>query len=188
MNKYSTDGGLSKDEHRDEWPMRVGGLEMLCISGAEFFGKTFVRDECGGWDGVASVGAGGKKAVCGVGGKMIIADGILVDDRDANRGVRTGLNASRGFTSGEAICAQIAFTDDAEARGILRHFVGALEDAILAADALIIEVPDDAGGWIFFVGEHGASIEAGRIDAVMTRGRDGLLERKIGFGADELAD
>ena len=48
--------------------------------------------------------------------------------------------------------------------GILRHVVGALEHAILAADALVIEMPHDAGAGIFFIRMHGATEQASRLD------------------------
>ena len=47
----------------------------------------------------------------------------------------------------------------------------------MAADALVIEVPDNAGARIFFIGEHGAALQAGRLETMMAGGGDCLLER-----------
>src|SRR5438876_2109964 len=48
--------------------------------------------------------------------------------------------------------------------------------AILATDALIIQMPHDAGRRILLVGQHRATIQACWIDAMMTRARDHLLK------------
>jgi hypothetical protein len=50
----------------------------------------------------------------------------------------------------------------------------------LAPDALVIEVPDDAGYRIFVIGVYGTTVQARRINTVVTRRRDRLLNR---FGA-----
>ena len=56
----------------------------------------------------------------------------------------------------------------------------------MATDALVIEVADDAGARIFFVGEDGTTVEAAWISAVVTGGGDGLLKRsRAGSAVDE---
>ena len=119
---------------------------------------------------------------------MKFASSFLVDDGDADGGARTGLNASGRFPYSETVRAHVALADDAEARGILRHFVRTFEDAILASDALVIEMANDPGDWIFFVGENRAAVQAGGINAVMASSGDSLLVGKNRIGADELAD
>jgi hypothetical protein len=54
-----------------------------------------------------------------------------------------GLDARGGFADPQPISAHIAFANNAQARGVPRHFVRALENAVLAADALVIEMPND---------------------------------------------
>ncbi len=98
------------------------------------------------------------------------------------------MDAGGGFTFAETAVAHVALADDAEAFAVFRDVVGTLQDAILAADALIIEVADDAGERIFFVGEDGAAVEAGGVGAVVERGRDGLRKRMRVVAADEQAD
>ena len=101
---------------------------------------------------------------------------LFVDDGDADGLAGAGLDAGRGFAGGQAIAAHVALAHDSQRRIVLRHFVRAFEHAILAADALIIEVPDDAGRGIFFVSEHRATRQATRIDAMMARSRDCCLK------------
>jgi hypothetical protein len=73
--------------------------------------------------------------------------------------------------------AHVALTHDTAPRGIFRNVVRTLEDTVLAADALIIEMTHDAGVFIFFISEHRAAIETGRVYAVMAGSGDNLLVR-----------
>ena len=72
--------------------------------------------------------------------------------------------------------AHVAFTNDAALVRIFGNVVGAFKDAILAPNALVIEMADNAGAWVFFVIQNGATVQAGRIDAVMAGGCYRLLE------------
>ena len=101
----------------------------------------------------------------------------MIDDGDANGFARAGLDAGGGFTGGQAVAAHIAFAHDSKRRIVLWNFVGTFQDAVLAADALIVEVLDDSGDWIFFVSEDRAPVEAAWIDAMMTGGSNSCLER-----------
>ncbi len=92
---------------------------------------------------------------------------------------RAGLRAGGGLAGAEALVAHVAFADDAESRAVFRHVVGALQHAILAADALVIEMTHDAGDRILFVSEHRTAVEAAGIGAMVAGGGDGLL---IGCG------
>ena len=98
------------------------------------------------------------------------------------------LHAGGGLALGEPALAHVALAHDAEALVELRHVVRALQDAVAAADALVVEVAHDAGDRILFIGEHGAAVEARGILAMVARGRDGLRERMAAVGTDELAD
>lgn len=85
------------------------------------------------------------------------------------------MDAGGGFAFGQALVAHVAFSNDAAFFRILGNIVGALEDAVGAADALVVEVADDAGIGVLFIGSDGAAIEAAGIGAVVAGGGDGLL-------------
>ena len=91
-----------------------------------------------------------------------------------------GLGAGRGFTHGETLLAHVAFADDAEAFVEFRDVVGTFQDAVAAANALVVEMADDAGDWIFFIGDDRTAVEAGRVGAMVTGGGYGLLVRRGG--------
>ena len=57
-------------------------------------------------------------------------------------------------------------------RVVLRHLVRAGEHAVLAADALVVEVLDDAGDRVLLVRVHRAAVQARRVEAVVAGGRD----------------
>ena len=70
----------------------------------------------------------------------------------------------------------------------LGHVVRAGERAVLAADALVVEVLDDPGDRVLLVGVDRAAVEAGRVEAVVA-GRGHVLEhRQRRRPADEQAD
>ena len=98
--------------------------------------------------------------------------------RDPDGLVGTGLDAGGRLTFSQTAVAKIAFPDDAPPRRIARDFVRTFHHAITAADALIVEMPDDSGRGILFIREHRATEEAGRFDAMMTGGGDGALNRE----------
>ncbi len=98
------------------------------------------------------------------------------------------LHASRRFTLLEAAAAHVTFADDAPFRGILRHFIRAFHYAVLAPDALVIEVAHNARDGIFIVSKHGTAAEATRIHTMMTGGGDGRLKRCAPIIAVKQAD
>ena len=71
--------------------------------------------------------------------------------------------------------AHVAFSNDAALFRIFRDVVGALENAVGAADALVVEVADDAGVLVLFVGTDRAAVHAAGILAMVAGGGDGLL-------------
>ena len=99
-----------------------------------------------------------------------------LNDGDLDGFVRAGLHTRGGFTDRETVRAHVAHADDAALEGILRHFVRTFHHAVLAADTLIIEMPHCAGDGVFIVGEHGATICAAGVGAVMAGGGDVLLK------------
>lgn len=104
---------------------------------------------------------------------------------NCDRFVGARLNARGCFTVFEAIGAHVAFTNDAELGVELRDFVRAGEDAVLAANTLVIEVFDDPGLGVFFVRAYRAPFHAAGIDTVVTGRRDGLLNRLLGCSTVE---
>src|ERR1044071_6335552 len=119
---------------------------------------------------------------------VLLANGFGLHHGDADRLVGTGLHTGRGFSLGEALVAHVAFADDAAGAGIPRHFVGTHEDAILAADALVIQVADDAGERILVIGQHRAAVGASGIGTMMAGGGDRLEMRLGPRAADQEAD
>ena len=71
---------------------------------------------------------------------------------------------------------------------ILRDVVGTGQRAVLAAEALVVEVPDDPGDRVLLVGVHRAGRQAGRVEAVVAGGRHVLEHRQAGTPPDEQAD
>jgi hypothetical protein len=126
-------------------------------------------------------------------GQERIALGILerlalIDHRDRDRGARARLHARRCLADGEPVAAHVALADDAAARAVLRDLVGTGERAVLAADALIVEVLDDAGHRMFLVGADRAARQTRGREAVVACGAHRLLERRRRAAAVQHAD
>jgi len=160
--------------------VRVLRLRQAVVSGAEV-GGGFLSDVASGRERDARRRGVGKplarRRLLTSSPAEVGSDASLVNDRNANRLVRTGLHARRGFADSEAAVAHVALAHDAARRRILRHVVGTFQDAVAAADALVVEVADDAGDGVFVVGEHGAAFEAAWLNTVVAGGGDNLLER-----------
>jgi hypothetical protein len=82
----------------------------------------------------------------------------------------------------------VAFANDASFGGVFWNVVWTLQNAVLATDALIGQVPDDPGRLILFISQHRATFETGRLEAMMTGGRDSLLIRLGGRPAMQQPD
>ena len=78
----------------------------------------------------------------------------------------TGLHTGRCLAGFDAIVAHVAFGDDVALFMKDGHVVGAVPGAILAADADIVVVKDDAITHLF-ISVGGTAFEAGRIYAVV---------------------
>ena len=85
------------------------------------------------------------------------------------------MDAGGGFALGEALVAHVALPNNTAFFGILWNVIRALEDAVGAADALVIQMADNSGVRVLFVGTDGAAVHATGILAVMAGGGDGLL-------------
>src|SRR5262249_27576573 len=83
-----------------------------------------------------------------------------------------------------SVGAHVTLPNDAPFFRIFRHVIGTLQNAILAADALIIEMPDNSGERVFVVSVDRATVHASRIDAMVTRRRHSLLNR-FGYRASK---
>ena len=112
----------------------------------------------------------------------------LVDDLDRDRRVGARLHAGGRLARRQPVGAHVALAHDAALAVELRHLVRAGEHAVLAADALVVEVADDAGRGILLVGLHRAAVHAGRVEAVMAGGRDRLLHGRLARTAVQEAD
>lgn len=90
-----------------------------------------------------------------------------IDNLDGNCALRARMDA-RGLTS---LCkpsvTHIAFAHDATFGVELRNSVRAIPCAILAADAGIFTVQDQARGWVFCEGLHRTAFHAGRFQTVI---------------------
>ena len=113
----------------------------------------------------------------------------LVDDADA-RSPRSGSACTQAGASpaGQPVAAHVALAHDAALVLYLRHVVRAGERAVLAADALVVEVADDAGDRILLVGLDRAAVQAGRVDAVVAGGGHRLLHGRVARAAVQQAD
>ena len=85
------------------------------------------------------------------------------------------MHTSRSFTFSKAMMTHVTFPNDAAFTRIFRHVVRTFENAVRAANALVIEVTNDTGIGVFFVSADGTAIHAPGIFTVMTSGGDGLL-------------
>src|SRR5438045_9183781 len=103
--------------------------------------------------------AGAGHAWC-VTGRVVAAPFELIDDLDFDCGFRAGVNAGGLESSGETAMAHVALTDDAALGVELGNRVGAVPDTVLAADAGVGRVEDDAGHGVFGVGVNGAALDA----------------------------
>lgn len=106
-------------------------------------------------------------------------DRLLIDDADADCFVRARLHARRRFTDCQPVAGHVAFADDAFRVAVLGHVVGTFEHAILTADTLIVQMPDDAGNRIFIEGVDGTAFQASKLDAMVTRSGHMLQNRRF---------
>ncbi len=84
--------------------------------------------------------------------------------------------------------AHVAFADDAAFGVELRHGVGAVPHAVLAADAGVGGVEHDAGDGVFRVGVDRAALEAVGVEAVVAAHGE-IVALRVGIGAAfDLAD
>src|SRR5690606_5422312 len=76
---------------------------------------------------------------------------------------------------------------DTEPRVVFGNVIRAFQHAVLAADALIIQMSDNARERILLVREHRAAVETGGIRTMMTGRRDGLLNGTTMVASDDEA-
>ena len=107
-------------------------------------------------------------------GLRFLDDLLDVDHANRDGAVRTRLDAGRGFALRQPIAAHVALADDPFGVAVLRRVVRTGQRAVLAPEALVVEMLDDARHRILLIGVDGARVHAGRVEAVVTRGRDML--------------
>ena len=123
-----------------------------------------------------------------VAGGMIAAPLELIDDLDFDGGLGAGVDAGRLKAVREAAVAHVAFADDAALWVELRDRVGAVPDAVLAADAGVGGVKDDSGDGVFGIGIDRAALDAVGAEAMVAAHREiEALGVRVGAAFD-LAD
>src|SRR3979411_1208418 len=131
------------------------GAESFDVDAGQSCLGVFGEGDASGRDRNAGIGHTG----CVAGG-VIAAPFQLINDFDLNGVFGTGVDTGRFEAIGEAAMAHVTFADDTALRVELRHGVRAVPDAVLAADASVRGVKDDAGDGIFGVGVDGAALDA----------------------------
>ncbi len=121
----------------------------------------------------------GKKCIT----LSVVEDCGDIHNLDGDCAIGTRFNACGGLSLCEAVLAHVALSDDAEATVVLGHLIGTGESAILATNALVIEVLNDTCLCVLLVRAHRAPVHARRIEAVVACGRDRLLDRVFGRAA-----
>jgi len=102
-----------------------------------------------------------------LGRSVVLPPGGHIHDLNFDSGFRAGVHACGFEALGQPAVTHIAFADNTSFRIELRHAVGAVPDTILATDAGICRVKNDARHRIFLVRIYRASLQAVRIKAVV---------------------
>src|SRR6266852_4832536 len=116
--------------------------------------------------------SGGDRYACGrhpggVSGGVVAAPFKLIDDFDLNSVFGAGVDTGGFEAIREPSVAHVALADDTSLRVELGHGVRAVPDAVLAADASVRGMKDDAGDTIFGVCINGAALDAVCAEAVV---------------------
>src|SRR5262245_24011279 len=101
----------------------------------------------------------------------------MVDHTNRDRLMWTRLDTRRWFTDGEPRGTHITLADDPLARMVFGYFVRTCHRAVLAAEALVIQMLDDARDRVLFVSVDWARDHARRLDTMMACGRNMLHHR-----------
>ena len=114
-----------------------------------------------------------------------VLDNLLsINDIDRDGFVWTGLNTCRCFAVRQSIAAHIAFANDALVCVVLGNIIRTGQRAVLTTEALVIQMPDNAGDRVLLVRIHGTSGHAGWFETMMA-GRSDVLHGRIGRSAAE---
>ena len=170
VERDRADGHLREHQHPDKSGMTVARRHSIVIGGQKVSRQRASGLVNGGRQGVVRLGSTGEELVR----LALFDDGPLIDERDANRGRRAGLNARGGFADREPIGTHVALANDAQLLVVFGHVIRTFENAILTADALIVEVLDDPGERVLGVGVDGTAEQAGGFETVMA-GRRHML-------------
>lgn len=90
--------------------------------------------------------------------------------------------ARGSFADTKSIDAHVALANDSFGRAVAGNIVWAREHAVLAADALVIEMLNDASFGILFICIDRAAVHTSRLEAVMTC-RGNMLYDRVEFVA-----
>ena len=102
---------------------------------------------------------------------------FIVDDRDADRFMGTRLFARGCFANRQALMTHVAFSNNTFRLAVNRNFVRTHQSTILASDAPVIQVTDDAGRSVLLVRLHRAARQTCRFQTVMAGSRHMLHDR-----------
>ncbi len=176
VEQEAADGELREHQHDDERTVSVLGLDTVMVRGPGVMRHRPARSIPRRRAGVLRSGSTVEK-IARIGTKAHLVD---VHHANADRLVRTRLDAGRGLAGSDPVRTHVALADDplagVEPGGVVRTG----QRAVLAADALVVEVPDDPRDRVLLVGIHRAGRQAGRVEAVVTRRRHVLEHRQAG--------
>ena len=174
LHQKRTDRELSEGQHQDQRPVRLLRTHGVVVSRHHVAREHPLGPVGGRGQRQSRLGRSGHEQV-GLG----LLDHLLhVHHTDRDGAVRARLHARRGFPLGEPVAAHVAFADDPFRAAVLRRFVGTGERAVLATEALVVEVLDDTGDRVLLVGLHRTRVHAGGVEAVVAGGRDVLDDRE----------
>jgi hypothetical protein len=179
------DRQLCQYRHHDERPVRMLGMDMGDVH------RTRVRRQ------LAQRHARRRQTVIADrhtgrrGGRKRRDRGTPVrrlHDLDLDGALGAGVHAGRALSRRQPAVAHVALPDHAALRVVLRHAVGAVPGAVLAADARIRAVAHDAGHRVFRIGIDRAPGETGRLETVVAAHRQVGARRLREVPAFDLAD
>ena len=173
MAVNATHGELRENRHHDQWPVGMLRAQSVEIDFAYIAGHAAGKRDARGREAIVGGGHAGR-----IGARSIFLAPLRnTHGFNANGVFRAGGNTCRILPLGQPSIAHVAFAHDAALRVVLRHAIGAIPGAVLAANADIGAVTHDSSGAIFGVGIDRAPRHAGGFKAVVTAHRQIVAER-----------
>ena len=168
------DRELREGQHQDQRPVRLLGPHRVVVRRNHVARQDPLRPVGGRRQREGRLGRPRHEQV----GFGFLDHLLHVHHADRDGAVRTRLHAGRGFSLDQPVAAHVALADDALGTAVLGRLVGAGQRAVLATEALIVEVLDDARDGVLLVGLHRTRVHAGRVQAVVTCRGDMLDDRQ----------